>query len=316
MMNDFFIEEYSFIRDNNSLLKQIKYYAVKRFLIRLLANIFVPIWFVVTNLFGKKRLSENNREKKVIVSLTTFPARINRIWIVIECMLRQTYPPDKIVLWLSREQFTSFENLPKNLLKLQKRGLEIEFCDEDLRSHKKYFYTIKKYPNDFLITVDDDFIYPSSLIQDLMKSYMENLGVICCFRAVEIKVKNNEISPYNQWEYVYEQSVPSFNIFFTSGGGTLFPPDSLNNEVLNKEIFTNYCKYADDVWLNIMSQMNHTKVIKSSSNYNMSIPLYFSGNTTLVSINVNNGLNDKQLNDVRDYYIKNQKNDPLKNILN
>ena len=314
-MNNYFIKKYSLIRDHDPFLKQIKYYAVQRFAIRALANIFIPIWFVLTNLSRKNQLSMNKKDSKIIVSLTTFPARIDRIWIVIECMLRQTRPPDRVILWLSKEQFNGLQSLPKNLLKLQKRGLEIEFCEEDLRSHKKYFYNIKKYPNDVLITVDDDFIYPSSLIEELIKSHLKFPQAICCLRAVQMKIKDNEVLPYNQWEYVYKKSDPSFKLFFTSGGGTLFPPNSLHDEVLNKNIFLDYCKYADDVWLNLMSQMNYTKIVKSSSNYDISIPLYIRGNTTLASINVEDGLNDEQLDKVRNYYIKNKSIDPLNNLM-
>src|SRR5699024_12638905 len=66
------------------------------------------------------------------------------------CLLRQTYPPDKIILWLAKEQFEGRNTLPNNLLDLEKRGLEIVFCDEDLRSHKKYYYAIKKFSKDIL----------------------------------------------------------------------------------------------------------------------------------------------------------------------
>jgi hypothetical protein len=314
-MNNYFVKKYSLITDSNPFFKLIKYYAIKRLLIRSLANIFIPIWFHLTNILRKKKLNMSKRNIKIIVSLTTFPARIDRVWIVIECMLRQTLPPDRIILWLSKGQFESLQSLPNNLLRLQERGVEIEFCEEDLRSHKKYFYNIKKYPSDILITVDDDFIYPSNLIQELIKSHLKFPHAICCLRAVQMKTKDNLVLPYNQWEYIYKQTDPSFKIFFTSGGGTLFPPNSLHEEVLNKNIFLNYCKYADDVWLNLMSQMNYTKVVKSSSNYDISIPLYIRGNSTLESINVDNGLNDEQLNNVRNYYIKNKSIDPLNNLL-
>ena len=157
-MNNYFVYKYSSIRDNILFLKKIKYYATKRFIITNSANALVPLFFYITNFFTKKKLTINENNLNVIVSLTTFPTRINRVWIVIECMLRQTYKPDRIILWLSKEQFECLDKLPKSLLKLQSRGLEIKFCNEDLRSHKKYFYSIKKYPCDILITVDDDVI--------------------------------------------------------------------------------------------------------------------------------------------------------------
>lgn len=312
-MNNLLIRKYSSFKDHNFFLQKIRFYSLQRVMIRYLANAFVPMWFV---LFSGMKLKKNKRDRQIIVSLTTFPARINRIWIVIECMLRQSYPPDKIILWLSKDQFNETSKIPNNLLRLQKKGLEIEICDGDLRSHKKYYYALKKYPDDIIITVDDDFIYSSVLIEELMGLHSENPDAICCNRAVRMEVNNKEVAPYNKWEYVYGGSEPEFNLFFTSGGGTLFPPKSLHDEVLKKDVFMEKCKYADDVWLNMMAQMKGTKILKTSSQYEISIPLFYSDNITLASHNVDAGFNDEQLKNVRSYYIEQKNIDPLRNLIN
>ena len=52
----------------------------------------------------------------------------------------------------------------RNCLDQQKRGLTIRFC-EDLKAHKKYYYAFKEYPDDIVITVDDDVIYPQEYNQ-------------------------------------------------------------------------------------------------------------------------------------------------------
>ena len=64
-----------------------------------------------------------------------------------------------------------------------------------------------------------------------------------------------------------------------------------------------------------MSQMNNTKIIKLISNYDVLIPLFIKGNSSLASINVDDGLNDEQFNMVRNYYIENKNIDPLINLL-
>ena len=48
---------------------------------------------------------DTNRKEKIIVSLTSFPGRINEVWICIESLMRQTFKPDAIELWLSLKQF-------------------------------------------------------------------------------------------------------------------------------------------------------------------------------------------------------------------
>ena len=81
------------------------------------------------------------RKIKYIVSLTSFPARINEVWICIDSLMRQTFKPDKIILWLADSQFPD-RVLPESLRKYEKKGLSICWCD-DLRSYKKFFYTIQ-----------------------------------------------------------------------------------------------------------------------------------------------------------------------------
>lgn len=301
-MNDFLIKQYTNIRDTVPFLRKVKYYTASRFFIRLCANIILPLWFRISGLFMKKNIREvRGNNKKVIVSLTTFPARIDRIWIVIECMLRQSIKPDKLILWLSKDQFSSEDVLPKKLLSLKKRGLEIAMCEGDLRSHKKYFYSLQHYPNDYIVTIDDDLLYPSFLIKELLDLNSRFPGTIACHRGLKIKADENNVIRYNKLEYIYGGEGPARDIFFTTGGGTLFTKQSFIPEVINKDVFMQYCKYADDVWLNLMAQFNKTEVVKSDNHFEP-IPLFNFHNITLSSVNVDGGLNDKQLSDVRAYY--------------
>ena len=76
-------------------------------------------------------VNNNKRDTKVIVSLTSFPARIDTVYITIRSILMQSLKPDIIILWLAQEQFPEKEKeLPYNLLKLKKYGLTIEWCHD------------------------------------------------------------------------------------------------------------------------------------------------------------------------------------------
>ena len=138
-MTDFFIRLYSLahFREENIYLSKIRLYSLLRFVVRLFANIILPLWYMITP--NKKFSVDPN--SCFVVSLTSFPMRIERIWITIESIFRQTYKPLSIILWLSKEQFPNGElDLPKGLIKMRKRGLEIKFVEGDIRSHKKYKY--------------------------------------------------------------------------------------------------------------------------------------------------------------------------------
>ena len=313
-MLDFFLNTYGQINPQNKFFEKVKLNSILRLIITFLMNLILPIFFLATQKSKNNRLNNKNVDTPlIIVSLTTFPGRINKIWIVIECMLRQIDKPDKIILWLSIVQFNNLDKLPNRLLLLRKRGLEIVLCEGDLRSHKKYYYTLKKYPNDILITIDDDFFYPTYLIGDLIRLYREYPNAICCERSHRITVNVNEIEPYNSWSFMYKGTVPDFRIFQTSGGGTLYPPKSLGDYTLRDDIFMEYCQNADDVWLNIMAQMKNTKTMKSDRSIQI-IPIYFKNSQTLSSKNVGLGQNDEQLLCVRNYFIEVEGTDPLINL--
>jgi hypothetical protein len=300
-MVNFLDRIYTGIEDSNSFLTRLKIYSIQRLLIRIASNLFIPFLYQ----FGKKKHSLNQEEKavKYIVSLTSFPNRIGSVWIVVESILRQSYKVDKIILWLSKEQFDSLDVLPQKLLAQQKRGLEIRLVDGDIKSHKKYFYALKQYPNDFLITVDDDIIYPTTLVSELIdvnKSYPQS---ICCHRGHSIKIENGKVMPYAFWKIIKKFGSDKYDIFFTSGGGTLFPPNSLHQEVLNENVFKKYCFNADDVWLNFMSRLNSTNIVKTNY-YSDLLPILNSKNLNLHDLNLGLGENDSQLAAVRNFYFE------------
>ncbi len=168
-MVDFLYRTYSLFCNNCELLEKNYINRVFRYIIRQCSNYIIPLWYKKTcNNSLYKIVPTQKKEGRIIASLTTFPARIENLWIVIESILRQSHKPDMLILWLSKEQFSSIDVLPKRLVSLQNRGLQIRFCDGDLRSHKKYYYVLKDYPNDHLFTFDDDLIYPSNTISSVL----------------------------------------------------------------------------------------------------------------------------------------------------
>ncbi len=264
-------------------------------------NLYVPYLHFILN-FHFNGLNKKDREKKIIVSLTSHPGRINSVWISLATILRQKVKPDKVILWLAKEQFPELK-LPKSLIKLKKYGLTIRWCDEDLRSHKKYYYAFKEFQNDIVITVDDDFYYPNNLIKNLFDMYLKNPDNICATRVHKITFSNELINPYNKWilNYLIEDSKDK-NLFFTSGSGTLFTPNHFIDEVFNKEIFKKICFFADDVWLNFLSKMSSINIISNNA-FNKEMILVKSINDLgLVHYNVHKNGNDIQIKSTINHY--------------
>lgn len=244
---------------------------------------------------------------KIIVSLTSFPQRINTVWLTIETLLRQTIKPDSIILWLSQEQFSTKERLPKNLLSLEKRGLSIQLVDDDLKSHKKYYYSFKEYPEDFIITVDDDTFYNTKLIEHLWKTHLAFPQSICCNHSRFICYNNRqELLPYASWKQNFEFNLQASKQLCPIGvGGILYPPHVLPSLVEDKDIFMKFCPYADDLWLKAMSLLGNNMVVQSEY-HSYFMPIRIRKNTTLSSGNVKCG-NDEQLKQLRQF-LKNKIN--------
>ena len=128
-------------------------------------------------------------DERVIISLTSWSKRINNVPIVIDSILNNTIKPDKIVLNLSLEEFPNRENdLPQDIVNLQDCGtIEIGWQEGNTKAFKKIIPTLKKYPNDAIIAIDDDFYYPTDFIQtfvDMHKKFPKNP---LCGNRIEIK---------------------------------------------------------------------------------------------------------------------------------
>lgn len=239
--------------------------------------------------------------KNLIVSLTTFPTRINDVWMTIECLLRQTYMPEKIILWLSKEQFSSKKDLPESLLKLENDVFEMRFVNGDIRSHKKYVYAFNEFPTKLIVTIDDDIIYSPNLIENLVKANRQYPNdVLCCYARIIKWNKSKCLEPYNNWPVT--SNIDCTELFFGSGGGTLFQPSKLYKDVLNVELSKELTPLADDIWLNAMCRLSKLKIRLITR----SLYLFMDKNEgeSLSKQNVGKQMNDIQLQNIVDYYVK------------
>jgi len=304
---DFFADLYGSIRNKYKIFIRLRFYSFLRFVIRVTSYIWLYFYFKVTqnNKNNSLNLNKSKTGERIIVSLTSFPERIKNVWLVIESILRQTKKPDRIILYLSKKQFSDETLLPKSLTKLKRRGLEIMFVDEDFRSHKKYLYTLLKYPNDNMITIDDDIFYRSDMIEKLYQESIQNPSTVVAQYCRKIMWKDDgRLETYDKWFLIDKETNPCFAVFFGSGGGVLFPPKVLYVDTTNENLFMKLCPTADDIWLNAMCQLNNIKVKKINCGTSfLPIVVYFKSQT-LSSINYGSNMNDYQLIEIIEYYKK------------
>lgn len=187
----------------------------------------------------------------IIVSLTTFGERINDVHLTIESLMEQTMKANRIILWLGLD--FQGKRLPQALTNLQSRGLEIEYC-KDIRSYTKLVPALRKYPEEAIITVDDDVIYNFDFLENLITPYIEDPTFIYCHRYHRMLFdKKGNLLPYNKWKWNQGTIDSNINMFPTGVGGVLYPPHSLAAETCDESVFLDICKFADDIWFKAMA---------------------------------------------------------------
>jgi len=267
-------------------------------IMKLIINVCYPFMILF-----RRHTQGTNIDSNIIISLTSFPERISTVYITIDTLLCQTIKPQKIILWLAASQFQSKKKLPDKLLKMEQRGLEIRFCD-DLRSHKKYYYAMLEFPENIIITVDDDMFYPTTLVEKLYNKHLKFPKSVCCNWAHVITFnKNNSIDSYLKWTGgVSGHTIPNILLSPVGAEGILYPPYCLSKYVYHKENIKKCAPYADDIWLKMMAVLVGTKAVRVDE---IAIP-YFNivkaQKFSLQKINIQQNKNDSQIKAIISMY--------------
>jgi len=201
------------------------------------------------------------RDKKVIVSLTSFPPRFDRIHICLKSILLQSVKPDKIIVYFASD--TPRSSLTNEMLQLENFGVEFRFDKFlNLRSHSKYFYAMKDFPEDIIVTADDDLYYPSNWLSSLLESYKKYPQAISARRVHRMKRDNNGLLRYNLWKDQCRSVVnPCNDLLATGCGGVLYPPHSLKSYAFDVDKIKKLCLAADDIWLKCMEVLSEISVV-------------------------------------------------------
>lgn len=190
-------------------------------------------------------------KERVIISMTSFPAAIKYAEQSIETILKGTVLPDKIIINLVLSNFED-KNILNPLQSLSQRYpiVVINDCPIEYHSYLKLIPTLKLHPNDIIVTVDDDIVYPPDMLERLLKThrmYPEDIIAMRC------KLVDPE-KPYRFWKKfrrkhsLLKRRHKNPRIMQTGVSGVLYPPNSLKKEMLDPELFTQIAPTADDIW--------------------------------------------------------------------
>jgi len=225
----------------------------------------------------------------IIVSMTSFPGRISLVPTAWRSFIRnQTMKADKYVLWLSSDEFSGEKNPEEiGLEGLAELGVEIHWCVKNSYVHKRH-HSIEMWPDAYNIFIDEDLIYPSTFVEELIDNAEAHQGaVISYFACYEVfngrRKKALPLLPY-----------PSTKNKF-NGGLVCFPPHTFPMVSFRySDIRDLICPYHDETWISLFLKYNGTKVFGVHP-IDWSVFKPFVDERTIPNLNVKNREKKKQL---------------------
>lgn len=198
----------------------------------------------------KKYVNINSSQQdNIYVSFTSWTKRIQYCKHTIDLMMNQTLMPTKIILNLAEEEFPNREeDLPKELVdeSINNELFEIFWVKENNTVWKKIIPTMNRFPNDLVLSIDDDIEYPNNYIEEMYNTYLEY----------------NKTCPVVAYEHLINGELCH------SGPFTLTSKkfyDELLNKVYNELILTIDEKWASDIVYFKVAQTLGYKYVKCNA---------------------------------------------------
>jgi predicted O-methyltransferase YrrM len=215
----------------------------------------------------KHRFLQINKKNPVYISLTSIFKNQDILIQTLQSIMKQTRLPDKICLYLSEEPYILDDGFKDK--KITNSGLLKYINDnsiidikwvKNIGSYRKLLPLLKdKWDEDcIIITIDDDTIYDTNLIENLVNDYHNNKCVIG-YRGFTPSF--DKLENFDYLKHVELQHLSLYN-FFTGKGGILYKPQFFHKThdlIFNDKIYLNTCPTGDDIWFYIVRLLNNVK---------------------------------------------------------
>lgn len=197
----------------------------------------------------------------VVVSLTSYGARLRLVSLTIESIVSGTVRPQRLVLWVDDEADLARAMRSRPLRRLIERGLEVR-VGEPAGPHGKWWPYVQSEARHALplVTADDDVRYGREWLRTLVDAYAAAPDTIHCHRAHRIVLATASTpAPYMTWPPC-RSTRPSHASFLTGVSGVLYPPAFLDALRSDGAGFRTAAPNADDVWLTARAIANGVRV--------------------------------------------------------
>jgi len=191
-------------------------------------------------------------DRRVIASLSTVPDRINNLKPTIRSLLKQTRPPDEIVLAIP--EFSIRERrryiVPKHISRLPR--VRVLRCREDWGPATKFIAAIQDElaagrENTLIMVVDDDRVYPRDALETYLY-YSEQLpNAALCFRGAAMP----STLDWDDAKMIHAKDIrePRPVAVITGCGSYLVQPRFFDRSLWDYSGAPSVAFYIDDIWI-------------------------------------------------------------------
>lgn len=191
----------------------------------------------------------------IIASCTSYPLRVGNLPKVVDTILNQTCPPDKVIINLSKDEFPNYV-LPQEVqiyIDSQDK-VSVNWLEGNWKVYKKFLPILKDYPDALICPFDDDILYPNTMFAEFLEMHkqfpdspisganikFQGLNQHCgCASMVQAK-------HFEGWEKVVSdyfiskvESSDSFYTQFAALNGYFYKPTRTNYYEAHKELAYN-----------------------------------------------------------------------------
>ncbi|MEM8653281.1 MAG: glycosyltransferase family 2 protein [Pseudomonadota bacterium] len=236
-------------------------------------------------------------DTKLIVSMTSYPPRFEKLATTLKGVLHQTMAADQTILWIAKDDINL---LPNSVLDLRSDGVEIRSCP-DLRSYKKILPLLKEAPDATIVTADDDVYYRPDWLSKIVTAHHQSRAPVVCVRGHLIKLQDNgQPRPYGEWHMNYSPATQSGLIFPTGVLGILYAPGCFDPRVTDWDMASTLCPTADDIWLYWMHRLNGAEALRFGGHHRV-LEWERNPKESLLTVNATGG-NDRQIAAMIDHF--------------
>jgi len=252
--------------------------------------------------------SRNSRRCDAVVSLTSIPSRLPLIEATLKSLMRQTLAPRRIMLNLprfSRREGVAYE-VPAFLTGIE--AVSIRWCEDVGPATKLLPSLAAEVPGAPIIVVDDDRIYPASLVADLMAAAERDPASAFCMSGWVVPSDLVD-RPTTVWSNLRmlppapirarRLSKPLAVDIVQGLSGYLVRPSFFDlAAVVDYSQAPREAFFVDDVWVSAHCQARRFVIPAARANYQPKLHRGFYGRTSLGRINRGPGPDSRRNNSI------------------